>query len=236
MSDVLRTYFKNSWYVDVLPQSRMMPKVSLDGDTFPAFLVWDITPDVIECPVFLYQHFLEARRRGCTKIVYNLINGPDSSGMMTFHQKTASAILAKFVEATETNVRLAHVVTTKGVHYYGAKGIILDGEYNPLMIATALVRFTADGSPRFSNPICNLSYRVFENSSELVEKTIIKQAIPLFGTIPINGDYDSHSLSGEAKVSIRNLDQYVVRPAAPSIIMASPTAFNSTIARSYANL
>ena len=234
MSSILRTYFRDAWHVY---RQGEQPAVSLDDGAFPAFLVWDIRGDIVEIPACLIQHFLYAKPMGYSKVVLNLVNGPDSNGRRTFHLKTASTILAKFEEAGDSSMRLAHVVTTKGVHYYGGKGIILDGDYNPLMLTTLKVKFAADGSPRFSDPVFNLSYRVFENSAELVEKTIIKQAIPLYALGTVDGSYDGdYYFDGDAKVSISNLDSIIVRPSTPSLATATTEMFNLVIAQNYGNL
>lgn len=233
MSGILRSYFRDAWYVN---RQRSQPSVSLDDGAFPAFLVWDIRGDIVEVPVVLLQHFLNAKPLGYSKIVFNLVNGPDTNGRRTFHQKAASTILGKFNEAGSSSMRIAHVVTTKGIHYYGGKGIILDGDYNLLMLTTVKAEFAADGSPRFSDPVCNLSYRVFENSGELVEKTIIKQAIPLYSMGNVDGAYDGQYFAGDAKISISNLDSFVIRPANPTLASSTPEVFNRVIAENYDNI
>lgn len=232
MSTILRDYFKNAWQNY---HSRSEVTVPLDDRAFGAFLRVDIRGECAEVPICMAPYYKDAYTAGCTHLVFNLVNGSDRDGRRTFTQKTASTILGWFETAGGNDMRLAHVVTTKGIDYYGGKGIILDGALNPLMITTAMLKLQPDGRLKAESPACKLSYRVFENSSELVEKTILKQAIPLWGTISVSGSCDDQCFQGRVKISIEDLDPMVVRPSVPNPSVVSNTLFNRIIAQNYDN-
>lgn len=222
---VIEDYFKYLWWEwDINP-----PNVSLDDNAFPAFLEIDLRGDELEVPFFLLRPALQAKAHGYDKLAFNLVNGSDREGRRTFHHKTISTILGKFVEASGGSMRIAHVVTSKNLHYYGNRGIILDQNYNPLFVATVKAKLAADGTPRLSHPMCKLSYKVFENSQEIVEKTIIKQAIPLFSTRKVDVDFSPFNSLESVELAITNLESMVVIPNRPTLTSSSVAAFNQTI-------
>lgn len=222
---VIEEYFKRLWW----ERDINIPNVSLDDNAFPAFLEIDLRGDELEIPFFLLKPALQAKARGYDKLAFNLVNGSDREGRRTFHHKTVSTILKKFSDASGSSMRIAHVVTSKNLHYYGNWGIILDQNYSPLFVATVKVRLVTDGTPRLSHPMCKLSYKVFENSQEIVEKTIIKQAIPLFSTYRVDVCFGTFYSRGSVELAITNLESMVVIPNRPTLISSSVTAFNQTI-------
>lgn len=230
--NAIEDYFNHFW---VAPSVGSAPQVPLDEGACPAFLEVDISGNRIEVPMVLSSHALFAKSQGYTKLVFNLVNGSDDMGRRTFHRKTINTILKQFSYAARGSMRMAHVITSKGLHYYGCRGMIFDGNYNPLLLATITVDFTASTEVLFSNPACKLSYKVFENAAEIVEKTIIKQAIPLYANngvdIYCNGCYYGSSLP--VKLSIESLDSMIVRPSVPTVSSVNMIDYNNTIVNCY---
>lgn len=231
MTNNIDRYFKDLWQQHDEPWSS---NVSIDDNAFPAFLEVDLRGDEIEVPFFLLSPIIRVKFKGYDKLVYNLVNGYDNNNLRTFRHKTINTILGKFIEASESPIRIAHIVTSKNLHYYGNHGIILDQNYNPLFVATIMLKI-GNGTPKIYHPTCKLSYKVFENSQEIVEKTIIKQAIPMFSSCRANVDYSHYNYEENVELSITNLESMVIVPNRPTMVSASTNAFNSIILNNYDN-
>ena len=224
-------HFKLMWYQ---PHGRYeIPNVPLEEGAFPAYLDIDISGNEFEVPVALLPFVKEAKMNGCNRLVFNLVNGPDREGRRTFHKKTIATILKQFTEASTSTMKIAHIVTSKNLHYYGCRGMIFNGNYEPLLIATVKVVYRGpDNRLDLSSPKCKLSYKVFEGCAEIVEKTIIKQAIPYFAdnTVFINFDDTYYGEDNQVELEISHLGNMVVRPATPSLSTVSTIGFNNVIA------
>lgn len=214
----IESFFRGLWNINLDYGVSSIPAVDLDDGVFPAFLEIDISGDEFEIPYFLKNVMLEAKAGNCDSIVYNLIHGFTEENRRSVVRRTIATILRSFSEA-RNGARIAKVVTTKGLVYYGCKGLILDENYNPLFIAMIKVK-KEDGIFKFSNPSCKISYRVFENSDNIVEKTIIKQAFPIYGEHPVDyiSDIACFDISNSpVKISIEHLDHLVIKPNQPTI-------------------
>lgn len=231
----IKDYFENIWLFK-FPRAPIS-EIPLTEGAFPAFLEIDISENVFDVPMPLLPYVLDAKDSGCNKLVFNLINGTDDFGRRTFHKKTINTILRQFTDASRGNMRLAHIVTSKNLHYYGGLGMIFNGDYSPLLLATVEVHY--DPSTRhiieLSHPKCKLSYKVFSEASEIVEKTIIKQAIPIYSNrgvdIYLNGG--CYATNAPVEISVEHLDSLVVKPVVPTPSYVNPIAFNATIADYY---
>jgi hypothetical protein len=214
----IESFFRGLWVVDLRYFKTSIPEVDLDDGAFPAFLNIDISGDEFEIPYFLKDVMIEAKASNCDSIIYNLIHGFTEEGRRSVTKRTINTILKSFSKAGE-GTRIVKVVTTKGLVYYGCRGLILDENYNPLFIATIKAK-KEDGKFKFSNPSCKISYRVFENSDNIVEKTIIKQALPIYGEHPVDYAIDNsyyNSGNSPVKISIEYLDHLVIKPSQPTI-------------------
>lgn len=228
----IEEFFKLLWYV-VDREGYPIPQVSLEEGAFPAFLEVDISGNKFEVPTPLVPYVASAKRAGYTKLVYNLVNGADNMGRRTFHKKTINTILRQFFDASNSNMRLAHVITSKGLHYYGCRGMIFNGNYEPLMLGTLEVEYdAAHNTVNLSHPKCRLSYKVFEGASEIVEKTIIKQAIPCYanGGVDINYRREYFDNRVPVEIVIGHMDSMIVKPMVPTLSTVNMTNFNNIIA------
>ena len=231
----IERFFKFLWYI-VDREGYPVPRVSLEEDAFPAFLEVDISGNNFEVPTPLIPYVASAKMAGYTKLVYNLVNGADNIGRRTFHKKTINTIFRQFDDASNSTMRLAHVITSKGLHYYGCRGMILNGNYEPLMLCTLEVEYdAAHNTVNLSYPKCRLSYKVFEDASNIVEKTIIKQVIPYYANEGIDifykREYFGHRVPVE--IVIGHMGSMIVKPMVPTLSTVNMTNFNNIIANYY---
>lgn len=200
-------HFSNLWSLDT---SRYVNSISVDDNAFAAFLEVPLKDD-IDIPTIAIPYVKGAMENECDSILMNISSGLGKRQERCFVQKTITAILSKFEAASyyET-LRMAKVKTMKGVCYHGTKGLILDGDYNPLAMSTFHMHIGDQGRINYDNPRFYVSYRVFDNSSELLEHTIIKQVIPMYHT---NSVYTSNTSSFSlVDVVIDDLDYMVTKP------------------------
>lgn len=230
MNDIER-YFSNIWFLDTATINA--PSVTMDEHSHPAFISCSLR-NLEDTPTMLVPYVRKAlvlNGYDFDSLVFNLADGYDYEGRRTIHHKTVSTILRRFISPADA--RIAHIVTSKGVHYYGCRGAIFDADYNPLFISTVNVE-TVNGHFRLSNPTCKISYRVFNNASELLEKTIIKQAIPLYSARKVYCGCDTtYSRDMWVRVVIDDLDYMVQRPVRPRIEEVTPEKINDIIANNY---
>lgn len=231
----INSYFGSLWLFsggDIVPT----PNVQLTEDAFPAFLEVDISKGVNEIPTFLMPYYTDSIALGYKKILFNLANGGDENEIRTFRHKTISTILRKFYGATTNSIRIAHIITSKGIHYYGCKGLILDANRNPLLVSTVKCEYDATNRVlKVTNPVCRVSYRVFTNSSELVEKTIIKQGIPYYSQNTVNYGLNRTRNHEYVEVVIDDYDYMIIKPSKPSFQSIVPDNINKIILDNYDN-
>lgn len=214
---------------------RIIPLISLEEGAFPAYLEVDISEDEFEVPTFLLPYVLPAKRDGYTKLVFNLVNGTDGLNRRTAHRKTITTILKQFDYASTSTMRIAHVITSKGLHYYGCRGAIFNESYEPLLLATVKVKFDSNrDSISLSNPKCRLSYKVFDGASEIVEKTIIKQAIPFYASHSVDIQYDRNFYGRTpVELAIEHMGSMIIKPMTPTPSLVTMASFNGTISAYY---
>lgn len=229
----IESYFANSWCIR---NTSTLSKVSIEEGAFPAFLEVDISQDKSEVPTTFVEEAIWAKEHNYTKIVCNLLHAPDTLGVRTVQKKNIKTILQRFSYFYDSYRRLAHIVTSKNLHYYGTSGMILNSNYDPLMLATIEVDFNAAKTDYdfLSNPRLRLSYKTFENSSEIIEKTIIKQAIPYFSRNSIYITYSDTQMGPiqPVEIIIGHLESMIVKPVAPTI--SDVNTFNNTISNAFA--
>lgn len=229
----IESYFADSWYIS---NSASLPIVPIEEGAFPAFLEVDISQDKSEVPTPLVDAAICAKSHNYTKIVCNLLHSSNNLGVRTIQRKNIKSILNQFYSFYNSYRRLAHVITSKGLHYYGTSGMIFNGNYDPLMLTTVEVDFNkARITDDFlSNPRLRLSYKVFENSSEIVEKTIIKQAIPYFSRNNAHMYYYRNPIAGTypVEITVGHSKFMIVKPKVPTI--SDMSTFNTTISNAFA--
>lgn len=220
----VESYLSGSWSIPQLGY----PRLPLDSEVFSAFLSVDISKNSIEIPICVASILKQAKKKGYTRIIFPLIDGEPWQGCRVVSCNTSNTIFRKFWEASIDGNRLAHVITPKGISYYGGRGIILNSRHELLMLTTAKVTFR-ENYITLSDPMCYLSYKVFEHSNELVEKNLIKVGLPMCS----RGIYFTDENIVYPKVIIDNLDSFIVKPVRPTMDNATVEQFNKTIVDNY---
>ena len=131
-----------------------------------------------------------------------------------------STILKDFVLRKAKEVTLNKVQTSKDDIFYGATGIILDKDYNPLYLNTVEL----DANNRVINKlIYHISPRIFEKDG-IVQKTIVKNFIPGIANFEISNYFRISSNCTYAKNITKSIiiddsiDKFISKATPPSNI------------------
>lgn len=124
-------------------------------------------------------------------------------------RRTADSIFKYFFSGNRYNylnyLGLKKATTSKGEVYYGASGLILNSNFEPIMIG--LNEYRKDGvTIHFERCVLKVSPEVFI-SEGLLEKAIVKKLIPFYSRYDIEG--------GTARIEIDDISKYVVKPVPP---------------------
>lgn len=106
------------------------------------------------------------------QFIYPLINIMPTENKRTFNSIFRTLLSSNY------NSRLVKVKTSKGEIYYGAPGIVLDEEYNVLLLM-AMKATLEEHNLLYHEPILYINPSVFINK-DLVSKNIISNIVPYF--------------------------------------------------------
>ena len=162
-------------------------ETTLDNhNAFNRLFVIDVSSDEIEVPVFA-KSAVESVVIDRLKFPYvshvNKIIIPMYVNTYTQSRRTADSIVREFFSRVDFNQRLQKVITNKGEIYYGSKGIILDKDFNILLLCTLACRrmeYRGRQVMSYYKPIIHVSPQVFLRSEGLIEKSILKKIIPFY--------------------------------------------------------
>ena len=157
---------------------------------------------IIEVPTITNVYAGDFANGGITEVVIPLTILSEQS------RRTADSIL-KWFFGTGRRYReylgLKKAITNKGDVYYGAKGIVLDKDFTPLIVG--IKEFDRDGFS-FNRAILKVHPKVF-TSGGIIEKAIIKKLIPFYSTKTVS--------NRTVKVEVDDtIVKYVLRPSIPS--------------------
>lgn len=141
-------------------------------DCFQHLFSVDISGDVVEVPVFLRNVAKYAIPRNYSEISLPIMN---NNREPIISRRCVGTIMNDFLYSERLTVQ--PVVTTKGERYYGCPGIVLDQDYNPLIVLTCVI-----SGGQVVNYRCRVSNIVFVHPDKLIEKTIIKKFLPTLAT------------------------------------------------------
>lgn len=199
------------------------------NNIFNKSLIVDITGDDIEIPLIAksgYEKIILINNSSVEKVILNLYVSGNGLYMRTFN-----GIIEKFFRQVLFNERLIKVTTSKGETYYGGCGLILDAEFNPLLMcglkARKLVTNNSEGvkvvSLQYYKAICRVSPSVFTEPNKMINKGIIKKLIPLYTTIDVltnflsyNNKISSSFDSKKVEVIIDDFSRFFITPIAPT--------------------
>ena len=184
-TDTLTRVFINCDSTSVSDVTHM--ETTLDKhNVFNRLFVIDVSSDEIEVPVFarysvesVIRNKFEFPSIKCVdKIVIPMyVNTPNQS------RRTANSIVSDFFLRTSFNQRLQKVTTNKGEVYYGGKGIILDKDYNILLLCTIVCKkidYREGQVMSYYKPMIHVSPQVFLKGESLICKSILKKIIPFY--------------------------------------------------------
>lgn len=109
-----------------------------------------------------------AKSKDYSEIYVPLLN---NNVQTVISRRTVGPIMRDFLSSAMPSFQA--IITSKGERYYGCPGIILDQDYNPLMVLTCVIYHGG-----VINYRCRISNDVFVHQDRLIEKTIFKKFLP----------------------------------------------------------
>lgn len=175
------------WYGSTAVHDVTNMETTLDNhNAFNKLFVIDVSSNEIEVPVFA--------RAVVESVVSNNLEFPcithTSKIVIPMYvnaysqsRRTADSIVSDFFSEVNFGQRLRKVTTSKGEVYYGGKGIILDKDFNILLLCTIVCRrmeHSVGQVMSYYKPMIHVSPQVFLGSKGLIDKSILKKIIPFY--------------------------------------------------------
>lgn len=186
-------------------------------NVFNRMFVVNIYLNSVEIPVFARYYvektILYNNRNPLSqydKIVIPLyINAP------VLYRRSIDCTVQDLFSRVSFNNRLQKVITSKDEVYYGANGIILDKDFNILLLCTFF-----NEMERFNTKCTEcrvyVSPRVFLDEKDSMYKTIIRKIIPFYISHSVRlGRY--HNEVYKPRIIIDDVNSFIETPANPSI-------------------
>lgn len=188
---------------------------------YPVALHFDINPTGCEVPVYcaprIEQIILDAPETGGEIVVPLALDG---------YVKTCSGadtIIRHFSRFYAGGTRLARTQTPKGEVYYGANGLILDKNFNPLMLATVkAMRSTeptfpgADDYLLYNGIIVYLHPNVFLDDTAVLNKSLAKKGMQFLLSQDVSG-FNTSQNGNRVKVVIEDCSKFFTKCTKPDI-------------------
>lgn len=197
-----------------------------NGRVFSHLMSIDISKDSFEVPLFARSSVITAKRKGYTEVVIPMFNNT-SFGLIA--RKMAGVILHSFLDTRFTK-RLSGIKSASGHIYYGCPGLILDENFNPLLMLTMKVSYV-NGDVIADKCICRIPQSVLSRQDELIPKTIYKKIVPLYCTKPLthvrlDGMLQSHLKGQHVEVILHSSPSIVLSPVLPTPESITDDVFN----------
>lgn len=207
-------------------------------NVFNRMLVIDVSSDEIEVPVFVRavvettvkDGFEHPYTRQVDKIVIPMYVNTDNQS-----KRTADSIVINFFSRVNFSQRLQKITTNKGEVYYGGKGIILDRDFNILLLCTIVcrkIKYVESQVMSYYKPIVHLSPQVFLRGESLIDKHILKKIIPFY----ISHNIDSVSTCAffrndiprgtKPQILIDDVNGFIEKPVKPTPQKCSDDVLN----------
>lgn len=223
---------------------RENPLIIKLNNAFNRFFTVDISSDKIEVPIF-------ARSVIEDTVTQNLIHDhlPDQqikkvvvplyTNCISQKKRTSDSIIKEFFTKTDFTKRLQKIITNKGEVYYGGRGIIMDKDFNILILYTLKCKKVNNNGHKemsYYKPIIHIGPQVFLNQG-LVEKAIVNKIIPWYithGIVPPTlwsrqkfvGDITRGT---KVQILIDDMSQYIMTPNKPSPQQCSQEVLNQIL-------
>jgi hypothetical protein len=183
-----------------------------DSLAYESFIQFNINPEGCEIPAFmldLVNNKIPALGANIPQTVISpLYIGPYSK------QCAGADTILKFFHR-ENSGRLNKAYTPKDEIYYGNNGIILDSNFDPLLLIMAYV--TKPTNNRFfvkQQYIVHISPKVFTEDTKILNKSLARKAVPYYLT-HTSSSWSEPDLS--YKVVIDDCSQFIKKPKVPNI-------------------
>lgn len=230
-------------YDDLAVSDVTNTEITLDNhNAFNKLFVIDISSDEIEVPVFARSAVeLMVRSKMCLPYMAHVSKVVIPMYVNTYNQsrRTADSIVSNFFSRVNFNQRLQKVTTNKGEVYYGGRGIILDKDFNILLLCTIVCRrMMRDGGQVMSyyKPVIHVNPQVFLREGSLVDKSILKKVIPFYvshniDTVGTHAYFRSDIPEGtKPQVLIDDVSKFIENPIKPTPQKCSDDVLNQLLA------
>lgn len=196
-------------------------------------LRFDVNPVGCEVPVYC-----------ASRIEPVILNAPETGGEIviplsidsfTKNCSGADTIIRHFNRFYIGGTRLAKAHTPKGEVYYGANGVILDKNFNPLMLAvTKVARSTEPAFPGagdyllYGGITIYLHPNVFLDDTSVLNKSLAKKGMQFFLSQDISG-FNSSNNGNRVKVVIDDCSKFFTKCAKPDVNNLDSDKINETL-------
>ena len=218
-------------------------ETTLDNhNAFNRLFVIDVSSDEIEVPVFA-KSAVESVVRDRLEFPYvshvNKIIIPMYVNTYTQLRRTADCIVREFFSGVNFDRRLQKIITNKGEVYYGNRGIILDKDFNILLLCTLACRRTEYRGRQvmsYYKPIIHVSTQEFLKGGGLIEKSILKRIIPFYVSQDIDpvwadSDFVNDIPEGtKPQILIDDVSKLIENPVKPTPQKCSDDVLNQILA------
>lgn len=202
------------------------------NDVFQQFLVAHTDPDGGEIPIIF-----NSLNRRCFESKHKLILPLFANGIEQVRIRRLVATILSDFSCTNYGTRLQCIKTSKGDKYYGAPGLILDKDFNPLLVLTVKYNLTPGVVLlRDTECICHINKSIFANQSGLLEKAIYKKIIPLYAKDNhIRVKMGNYYIGNDCKTTIviDDCDQFIERPIIPTPSNSGDDSINDFITKHF---
>ncbi len=244
-----------SWrYINTLEEVFMRAENTAVGDVtnlettldrhnaFNRMFVIDISSNEIEVPVFA-----RATVEGVVKakLESSHINSVDKIVIPMYvnsynqTRRTADSIITEFFSRVKFNSRLQKVTTNKGEVYYGGKGIILDKDFNIILLCTIICRKVELGGGQvmsYYKPMIHVSPQVFLRNEDLINKSILKKIIPFYVAHNISSFNTAYAyfrseipVGTKPQILVDDVSKFIEKPAKPTPQKCSDDILNQVL-------
>jgi hypothetical protein len=197
-----------------------------DNICYQRFLQVDLTKDYIDIPVF-GKDLVESLM--VEKLTYNkkvkALEIPLFCRSTIVKNMKSEKILESFFKRSFSD-RLLKIVTLTGKTYYGGKGILLDSNYNIVLLAVVRGTWKLNDTKgiNYKQYIVKLSPDLFSEKKDALYRYIVNKVMPSYIGHEVNTDYYNrgiNKLSLESNKIIftieSDLNRYIVKPKVPNI-------------------
>lgn len=171
---------------------------------YRAFLKINMNADIIDVPSILHSYIYSIDSNRTDTLVLPIYEDNN------IYVSSFSTLLKK-VYFREYNLGTLFKAVVKEDTFYATRGMILDRDYNPLMICT--VRFTKeDFGLTDAKPVIYISPKVY-NTTNIVTKAIISKVIPHYAT-----SFRDYHFDEKPEIIISDaIDNFIAKPDNPDI-------------------